>query len=272
MSRAGARRGPRLGALLLWLACAAGAARAQQPFNTDNVDVTDYHGWHVEVANEYDGLHAVNFPAFRQNTFNVKFAFGLLHDVEVGADNQFILIQNQPGNGLPQDAIGLGDFDFSVKWHFHKEHEGSRWPSMAMSFAVEFPTGDSKHGIGSGLTDYTGNLVFEHAFSDSTTWRVNTGMVFAGNQQTGALGVKTRGTLFQGGTSLVHQFTKRLDLGAEITGVASSDLNLGRGALQVLGGGNYELKPKLTLDFAITGGWFVGSPRIGGQLGFSYDW
>jgi len=112
----------------------------------------------------------------------------------------------------------------------------------------------------------------QKSVSAANKWRVNAGMVFAGNAATGAVGVKTRGTLFTGGTSFVRDCTPRLKLGAEITGVASSDLNLGRGALQLLGGGNYELKEGLTLDFALTGGWFVGSPRIGPQLGFSYNW
>jgi hypothetical protein len=257
---------------LLFLLLASTVARAQQPFNTDDAEVTDYHKWHVEVADEYDTLHRINFPNRRQNTFNVKFAYGLLHNVEVGADNQLIAIHNAPHPLLPRDPIGMGDFDFSVKWKMREEKEGSRLPAFAVSLAVEFPTGDARVQLGSGLIDCNGNLIMQKSLSPKNKWRVNTGIYFAGNTLTGALGVKTRGTLFTGGTSFVRDFTPRLKLGVEITGVASTDLNLGRGALQLLGGGNYELKKDFTLDFGLAGGWFVGSPRIGPQLGFSYNW
>lgn len=272
MSRFGGERFRRCCVIALLLGGAA-LARAQQPFNTDDDGVTDYHKRHVEVADEYDKLQHEALPSVRQNTFNVKFAYGIAHHVEVGIDDQLIRINNTVATpGVPKNIYGFGDLDLDVKWHFRDEHASSFWPAMAMSFAVEVPTGNAKQGLGSGVADYSGDLIFHKSLSEKTKWNLNTGMVFAGNTQTGALGLKTRGTLFLGSSSVLHDFTPRLRLGAEVTGVAGSSFDLGRGALQLLGGGNYSVRKNVSLDFAVTGGWFVGAPRVGSQVGFSVDW
>ena len=39
--------------LIFLLFPALRVVRAQQPFNTDDADVTDHHRWHLEVANEF---------------------------------------------------------------------------------------------------------------------------------------------------------------------------------------------------------------------------
>ena len=57
------------------------------------------------------------------------------------------------------------------------------------------------------------------------------GVFFAGNTTTGVIGIKTRGVAFTGAGSLVRQFSKRLDLGAEVFGAVSSNLGLSRGQL-----------------------------------------
>jgi hypothetical protein len=41
--------------------------------------------------------------------------------------------------------------------------------------------------------------------------------------------------------------------------------------LQTLIGGNYLLKPNISLDFGVLGGKFVASPRAGVKLGLSID-
>ena len=100
---------------------------------------------------------------------------------------------------------------------------------------------------------------------------MNGGILFAGNTTTGDIGIKTRGKAFVGGASLVKQITTRLDLGAEVTGAITSSLKLSKGQLQTLIGGNYALTKKMTLDFAVLGGHFAASPRVGAQLGISVD-
>jgi hypothetical protein len=51
----------------------------------------------------------------------------------------------------------------------------------------------------------------------------------------------------------------------------TKQLQLGKGQLQALLGGNYQVWDKLSFDFAILGGKYVASPRAGVQLGFSVD-
>jgi len=133
------------------------------------------------------------------------------------------------------------------------------------------PTGSDRAQLGSGLIDYYLNSIFEKTLSPRNTLRVNGGVTFAGNTLTGVVGIKTRGTIFTGGASFTRQFTNRLDLGMELYGGYTANLNLGRGALQEQVGGNYALRKDLTLDFGIVTGQAVGSPRYGVLFGFSKD-
>jgi len=259
----------------LWLATALVisatiAARAQQPFYTDDAHVADLHHWHLESNNEYDFLPKSFFPNLRQDTQTVKFSYGAFKSCEVGMDFPLITIFNQPGFGLGT-PIGLGDMDFSIKYRFREEKEGSRTPAFTVSLNLEPPTGNSKRQLGSGLMDYYLNSIMEKTLTTKTTLRLNGGATFAGNTLTGAVGIKTRGTIFTGGASMVRQFTPKLDLGVEVTGGFEPNLLLGRGQLAEQVGGNYEVKKNLTVDFGFVAGQAVGSPRWGYQLGFSKD-
>lgn len=245
------------------------AAVAQQPFYTDDADVTGRHRFHIEVANEIDWLQTASYPNLRQNTANAKFAYGLVSNLEIGFDNQLIAISNAPVTVLPRLAFGYGDLDLSVKWNFLKEQPGFWHPALAGSFNLEVPTGDARKQLGSGLTDYYLNLIAQKSLNKTTKLRLNGGFVFAGNTLTGAIGVNARGTVFTGAASVVHDFTARLKLGGELTGAMTSNFNLGRGQLQVQFGGNYELKKDFTLDFGVIAGRFEASPRAGLQVGFS---
>jgi len=246
------------------------AARAQQPFFTDDADVAYYHKWHFETNNEYDVLPFSSRPSVHQDTQTIKFSFGAFHNVEVGMDFPLITIFNVSESGLGS-PFGLGDTDYSVKYNFHKEKEGSWWPAMTASFNFEPPTGDASKQLGSGLTDYYLNGILQKTLTPKTQLHVNFGATFAGNTLTGVVGIKTRGTIFTGGTSVVHQFTEKLDLGVEVYGGYTANLALGRGELQEQIAGNYEIVKKLTIDFGLVSGEAVGSPHFGFILGFSKD-
>ncbi len=82
---------------------------------------------------------------------------------------------------------------------------------------------------------------------------------------------RARGQVLIGATSLVRTINDRLQLGGEIAGAASRNLELGRGLLLVQARGNYKLNEKLTLDFGVLGGRFAAVPSLGVQLGFSYN-
>ena len=257
----------------IWLVLAlCVTAFGQQPFNTDDAEVTPKGKLHLEGANEFDQLRKSNFPNLGQNTANFKFAYGIRENMEIGVDNQILALFNGIDSTVPRTALGFGDLDFSIKYKFHSEHEGSWLPSLAASASFEFPTGDSTKQLGSGLTDYVINGIAQKSLTDKTKLRLNAGFVIAGNTLTGVIGVQTRGTVYTGGVSFVKAFTPKLQLGAELTGALTSNFLLSSGGqLQTQVGGNYELRKNFTLDFGITNGFYATSPRVGGQIGFSYN-
>jgi len=71
---------------------------------------------------------------------------------------------------------------------------------------------------------------------------------------------------------VVKQFTRKLDLGFEVTGALTKNFQLGKGQLQTLIGGNYSVNRKMTFDFGVVAGKYAASPRAGVQLGVSIDW
>jgi hypothetical protein len=245
------------------------AANAQQPFYTDDADVTDKKKFHLQISNEYDILQRASYPSLRQNTSVFELDYGLLSNVEVGIDGPLIAISNSRII-TPATPFGPGDLDFHVKYNFLKEREGSRLPALAATFNVELPTGNQREQLGSGLADYFLNGILQKSLTKKTKLRLNGGILFAGNNTTGEIGIKSRGTVFVGGGSLVKQFTPKLDLGVELTGAVGGNLQLQKGQLQFLVGGNYQVTKKVSFDFGIVGGKF-NSPRAGVQLGVSID-
>ena len=245
------------------------AAQAQQPFYTDDDDVTDKKKFHLQISNEYDILQRASYPSLRQNTAVFELDYGLLTGVEIGVDGPLIAISNSRIT-TPRTTFGLGDLDFHIKYNFLKEREGSRRPALTATLSVELPTGDTTKQLGSGLTDYFLNGVLQKSITGKTKLRLNGGILFAGNTTTGEIGIKTRGTVYVGGGSLVKQFTPKLDLGVELIGALTRKLEVSRGQLQTQVGGNYQVTKKMSFDFGIVAGKF-NSPRVGLQLGVSID-
>ena len=251
----------------LWLP--APAAFAQQPFYTDDADVTEYKKFHLQLSNEFDWLQRFDYPSLRQNTSVAEVDYGLAKDLEVSVNGPLIGIGNSHVI-TPRHVIGIGDVEFQVKYNPFKEHEGSKMPALAATFAIEFPTGSTNKGLGSGLTDYFLNGIMQKSVTRKTKLRLNGGILFAGNDTTGEIGIKSRGTVFVGGASVVKQFTPKLDLGAEVTGALTRAFLLDEGQVQAQIGGNYALGKKITFDFGVLAGKFNTS-RLGLQLGLSID-
>jgi len=244
--------------------------KAQQPFVTDDADVTPKGHFHFEFSNEFDWLQRSSFPSLKQNTANSELDYGLFERVEIGFASPLLTIFNAAGTD-PKTVTGIGDSNLSVKYNFYEERENSRLPAMTISLNLELPTGDTKRQLGSGLADFYMNGILQKTLSKNVKLRLNGGILFSGNETTGVIGIKSRGTVFTSGGSLVKQFTPRLKLGIELTGAATKDFNLGKGQLQSLLGGNYQFKNNATIDFGIIGGKYVASPRAGVKLGFSID-
>jgi Putative MetA-pathway of phenol degradation len=261
----------RLARLSLMMVIAGALSRAQQPFYTDDPGVTGPGKWHFEFFNEFDLLQHGLEPNLKQNTVNYRLNYGLSHNLELDIDNPYLTILRSTGT-QPQKPHGVGDTNLGVKWNFHRESDGSKLPSMGVSMYFEFPTGDSRNQLGSGLTDYWLNGIVQKHLTERTRITGNAGILFAGNTSTGLLGIQTtRGGVFTGGVSVLHGYTKRLTLGIEANGGFAPNAGLAKSQLQFLGGGSYAIRNGFGLDFGVLGGKFLGSPRIGVQLGISVD-
>jgi hypothetical protein len=249
--------------------CHPGALLAQMPFYTDNPDVTDRGTLHFEFFNEIDGLQSAQYPNLRQNTANYKLNYGLPHNLELDVDVPFLAIYRTDGQ---HNSSGGGDTDTGVKWNFRKASAGSHLPALATSFYVEFPTGDPSQELGSGLTDYWLNFIVQEPLTEKTRATLNFGFLFAGNTSTGVIGIQTtRGHVYTGGLSLLHDFSPRLTLGLEAYGGIADNKGLGKDQLQGLAGGVYTLRNGLAFTCALLGGSHIASPKLGGQVGFEVD-
>lgn len=261
----------RLVSSLLLVCLAAAYASAQQPFFTDDADVTERKRFHFEFSNQFNVLQRDAFPNLKQNTASFELAYGLLKDVEVSIEAPLLTLFNARNAGLPRTVSGLGDTNFSVKYNFLPEREGSRRPAFTVSGSMEIPTGSTGRQLGSGVADFSLNGIMQKSVTARTKYRLNGGIIFSGNTATGAVGIKTRGTVFTGGTSVVREFAPGLQLGAELNGALTRNSALGKAQLQGQIGGNYALGEKLTLDFGLIAGRYSASPRLGAQLGISLD-
>jgi hypothetical protein len=248
----------------------AATVQAQQPFVTDDTDTTPKGRFHFEFSNEFDLLQRASFPSLKQNTADFELDYGLFEGVEIGIESPLLTIFNAAGSA-PKTVTGIGDTNVSLKYNFYKERENSRLPAMTIAFNLELPTGDTKRQLGSGLSDFYMNGVLQKSLSKSIKLRLNGGILFSGNETTGVIGIKSRGKVFTAGGSLVKQFTPKLQLGMELTGAMTKQLELGKGHLQTLLGGNYQFRSNASFDLGIVAGKYAASPRVGVQLGVSVD-
>jgi hypothetical protein len=259
----------RTSALLLFALLLNSPLRAQLPFYTDDPSVTDPGAWHFEFFNEYDFLQHPQFPNLRQNTANYKLNYGLPCSLELDIDAPYLAIYRAAGS---QTSGGFGDTNMGIKWNFHRASTASRIPALSTSLYIEFPTGDSRQQLGSGITDYWLNFIVQEPLSEKTHMNANLGFLFAGNTSTGVVGIQTtRGHVYTGGLSLLHDLNPRLTLGGELYGGIADKQGLARTQLQAMVGGQYTIRNGLTFDFGLLGGKYIASPRIGAQIGFSVD-
>jgi len=151
--------------LLLLLLLVSGPLAAQMPFSTDDSAVTEPGTLHVEIFDEIDALQSMQFPDLRQNTANLKVNVGLPHGLELDVDAPYLTIYRAPGS---HNSRSVGDTDMGVKWNLHEATPNSRVPAVAVSFYTEFPTGDARQELGSGLTDYWLNFIVQTPVSERT--------------------------------------------------------------------------------------------------------
>jgi len=239
---------------------------AQQPFVTDDAEVTEKGHFHFQYANLYNVLQESAKPNLRQDTNNFVIQYGLLQGVEVNVDFPLIAIRNESGSGRPS-VFGLGDVDFAVKWKLLEEAPDGARPAFTVNGAVEFATGNESKQLGSGLTDYSINTILQKTFS-GTQLHFNAGIQFSGNTATGAVGIHTPGRILSVGLSGARDLSERLRLGLDLNGAAIYDGGPTEKQLQLTAGGNYSFTSNDTFDFAVFVGWYQ-APRVGFTLGIS---
>lgn len=233
----------------IFVTCGALPAWSQLPFYTDNPQVTDPGTFHFEFFNEFDGLQSSEYPNLRQNTANFKLNYGLPHRLELDIDVPYLSIYR--AFQVPS-AAGVGDTELGLKWNFRALSQGSHAPALGASLYVEFPTGDERNQLGSGLIDYWLNFMTQVPLTDKTRITTNIGFLFAGNTSTGVVGIQTKsGHVYTGGLSLLHDFTPRLTLGGEVYGGIADASGLGRKQLQGLAGGMYAVHRGFSITFAL---------------------
>jgi hypothetical protein len=256
---------------MLWpsIVVGSGSLHAQMPFYTDDPGVTEPKTLHVEVFDEYDGLQSSQFPDLRQNTADFKISYSPVRRLELDLDTPYVSIYRAPQT---QTSHGIGDTNLGAKWNIRETPADTTLPAFAVSFYVEYPTGNSQEGLGTGLTDYWLNFVVQKPLSEATRVNVNLGLLFAGNTSTGAEGIQTRREqVFTGGISLLHDATSRLTWGGEIYGGISDGAGSGKTQLQAMMGAQYAIRNGLSLCAGILGGKYGGTPQIGAQIGVSID-
>ena len=95
--------------------------------------------------------------------------------------------------------------------------------------------------------------------------------MLAGNTTTGLVGIKQRGAVLAGGSSLIAQAGARLQIGAEFAIAWSQKATLAGSLATSQIGGNLLLRDGCTLDFGVGTGWLDSSPHTSLQVGLSID-
>lgn len=243
-------------------------ARAQQPFLVDDAEVTPGRGWHVELSSQVDVLRPAARPARWQNVFEWEVNYGAGGRVELAALLPVVSLVSDAAGGRTS-AHGIGDATLAAKWRLTSDPAAAH--ALALSATLEVPSGSQRRGLGTGLVDYGLNLVSQHQLHPRVVVRVNGGALLAGNTQTGAVGIRERGTVLTTGASVVTPLTARAQVGGELTMAWSQKATLGGSAIGWQVGTNITVRDGATLDASVLGGWFAASPRVGVQLGMSLD-
>lgn len=253
-----------------------GLAWAQQPFITDDADVTSKRRFHFELSNQYSALQRSALPNQRQNALVYQLNYGLFDGLEIGIDSPYLTIINVPGSANPRVVSGPGDTNVTLKWNFLREKPAqSKRPALTLAYALELPTGDTRKQLGTGIYDHRFVGVLQKTLAPGWMLRVNQGVLISGNTLTGVVGLRNQGLTYLWSASVTRNMTDRLVLGAEAGG-ASAPLRTAdgigsRSALHQQFGGKLRLAPGATFDFGVVAGQLGESPRAALQIGLSLD-
>jgi hypothetical protein len=186
-------------------------------------------------------------------------------------DSPLITIFND-ATTIPRRPFGIGDTNFGVKYNFREERTGSAMPALAAVMYIEVPTGDASTGLGSGLTDVWLYGVVQKTVGSGLVVRGNGGYLFTGNTSTGVVGItQARGHVATMSASIAKSLSRVLTLGAECAAAVTDAVVTDHAQFQVELGANYALGDGLALAAGFIVGHSAASPRIGVQVGVSFD-
>jgi hypothetical protein len=98
-------------------------------------------------------------PALRQNTADFELDYGLLwQGLELSLESPVIAIVSVQRHCERSTVAGFGDTNVGLKYEFVEEQPDDPWPALAASLNLEFPTGSTRQGLGSGLIDLSSRL------------------------------------------------------------------------------------------------------------------
>jgi hypothetical protein len=96
--------------------------------------------------------------------------------------------------------------------------------------------------------------------------------LITGNTTTGVVGLATaHGKVVTASGSLQRAVSGKASVGIEASAAFANDVASDRAELQALLGGIYYLREGLSFDLGAIVGRFTASPRVGVQLGLSWD-
>jgi hypothetical protein len=255
-------------ACLLLTGLIGAPAYAQQPFVVDDAEVTPRRAWQLEMNVEWDRLRLSARPNLSQTVFDVEAGYGLAPRLEVAVDVPVISLSVDPrSTAETRHVTGIGDMAIAAKYRLTGDLDATH--AFAASLSVELPTGSRRRGLGSSLVDVGVTLGSQHHLTSAVTLRLNAGVVAAGNTQTGALGIRRRGTILTSGTSLTATVSRRVLIGTEVVGAWSQHDALGGSFVGWQLGGNVLLRRGVTLDWGVMGGRSEASPALAFQVGSS---
>src|SRR4051794_2307045 len=96
---------------------------AQQPFVTDDADITDKGTFTLEVANELDRLQFSSLPETYQNVTSATLAYGVTKNLEISVGGEFLGLFTTED---PRLVRGVGDTTLGAKYNLLKEKKGTR--------------------------------------------------------------------------------------------------------------------------------------------------
>ncbi len=111
-------------------------AQAQQPFYTDDADVTPRGHFHFEFSNEFDLLQRSSLPTVKQNTADFELDYGLFEGVEIGIESPLLthsLTLPEPRQGVHRASV-IQTFHLSTIFiRSASTRDYPRWQSVSIS-------------------------------------------------------------------------------------------------------------------------------------------